>query len=90
MYYVYFLQSKHSPEVTYVGFTRDLKNRLIQHNNLESISTKKNAPWELVYYEDFKSKEDAAKRERMLKYDGKAKTLLKKRIENCLSLKGAA
>ncbi|MEK9206889.1 MAG: GIY-YIG nuclease family protein [Patescibacteria group bacterium] len=89
MYYVYFLNSKKS-DATYVGFTRDLKLRLSKHNNGLSLSTKNSAPWELIYYEAYKSKEDARRRERMLKYDGRAKAMLKKRIEDSLSKKGAA
>lgn len=89
MYYVYFLKSKNS-EATYIGFTTNLRLRIAQHNNRLSFSTKNNAPWELVYYEAFRSKIDAMERERMLKYDGKAKTMLKKRIVESLNQKGAA
>lgn len=89
MYYVYFLKSKTS-ENNYIGFTSNLKARFGQHNKKLNISTKFYAPWELIYYEAFKSKSDALRRERMLKYDGKAKIMLKKRISKSLLEKGAA
>jgi len=89
MYYVYFLQSKKS-EATYIGFTGNLKLRLIQHNEGLSYSTKNSTPWELIYYEAYKSRKDAMRRERMLKYDGRAKVMLNKKIEDSLCKKSAA
>ena len=50
-------------------------------------NTRKYLPWALVYYESFHSLEDAKKREKALKYFGKAYAQLKSRIMN--SLKGA-
>ena len=89
MHYVYFLKSKKSKE-TYIGFTSNLKLRLNQHNEGMSSSTKNGVPWELVYYEAYRNINDARRRERMLKYDGRGKAMLKKRIEQSLSQKGAA
>jgi putative endonuclease len=79
MYYVYLLRSKTSDNL-YFGYTSDLKKRLEQHNKGLSLSTKKDAPWELVYYEAFKDQELAKGRERNLKYFGKAYGQLKRRI----------
>jgi predicted GIY-YIG superfamily endonuclease len=42
-------------------------------------------PIELVYYEAYKSKEDAKNREKQLKRYGNALLFLKKRTKNCLS-----
>ncbi len=42
-------------------------------------------PIELVYYEAYKSKEDAKNREKQLKRYGNALLFLKKRIKDCLS-----
>lgn len=64
----------------YIGYTNDLKKRLGQHNKGLSISTKLDAPWEVVYYEAFKGQELAKAREYNLKYFGKAYGQLKRRI----------
>ena len=61
-YYVYVLKSiNHS--FIYIGFTENLKNRIIQHNNKEEQSTKAYAPFELIHYEAYRSEKDAKRRE---------------------------
>ncbi len=87
MYYVYLLRSKKFKTI-YIGYSSDLKKRLLLHNSGRVVSTKDGKPWELMYYEAYKAKEDATNREKSLKYDGKSRTWLKKR--NALGLKGAA
>ena len=51
----------------YIGFTSDLKRRMIEHQTGESKSTKHRRPLELVYYEACRSRLDAMKREKYLK-----------------------
>jgi putative endonuclease len=80
MYYVYVLKSsKHGK--FYKGCTSDLKNRLLEHNNAKTQSTKSGIPWELVYYEAFVSKKSALVEEKFLK-SGKGKERLKYLLEN--------
>ena len=83
MFYVYLLKSKkdNSP---YIGYTNDLKRRFVEHNNRENRSTKHKAPFELVYYEAYKSKADAKYRESQLKRFGQAKKALWERLKNSL------
>ncbi len=83
MYYVYVLKSKKNGEI-YVGFTKDLKRRLSEHNKGLSFSTKRYIPWELIYYEACKSEVDAKTREFRLKYHGRALAQLKRRIKESL------
>ncbi len=62
MYYLYVLQSidrKHF----YIGSSSDLVQRLKKHNNGSSKATKPYRPWEMIYQEEFFTKEDAAKSE---------------------------
>lgn len=47
MFYVYILQSINFPEHFYVGCTNDLKRRLKEHNNGNSVHTNKFKPWDL-------------------------------------------
>ena len=69
MYYVYVLKIKYGK--LYIGYTGDLRRRLKEH--------KTKIP-ELIYYEAYKNKEDATKRERQLKHYKSAWGYLKKRI----------
>ncbi len=75
----------------YIGYTDNLKVRLEKHNKCLVKSTKRYSPWELVYYEAYKSRYDALRREKALKYFGKAYGQLKNRIKGSLDLdiKGA-
>ena len=66
MYYVYVLKSMKDNKL-YIGYTGDLKRRVNEHNNGESISTKSRRPLKLIYYEACLSKKDALHREKYLK-----------------------
>ena len=79
MFYVYLLQSKKNLEF-YVGFSPDLRQRVLKHNAGQVQSTKRHMPWELIYYEAYKSKDDAIKREQHLKYFAKGFAMLKRRV----------
>jgi len=50
MYYVYLLKSQSHPKQPYVGSTRDLRQRLKEHNEGRSPHTAKFRPWILVAY----------------------------------------
>lgn len=79
MFYVYVLQSK-KDEKLYVGYTNDLRRRIREHDSGLNSSTKPRRPLELIYYEAYKSREDAEHREEMLKLFGRAFGGLKRRI----------
>jgi putative endonuclease len=82
-YHVYLLKSQ-KKDIFYIGYTKDIKQRLSEHNSGLIGYTKKYVPWNLVYYETFFALEDAKKREKSLKYFGKAYTQLKFRIKDSL------
>lgn len=84
MFYVYMLESKQDKS-TYVGYTNDLRRRLIEHNTGKNRSTKYKAPYEVVYYEAFKDKDDAKEREQHLKLYGRTLRELKKRLQRSLA-----
>ncbi len=67
MFYVYYLRSKAFPNKTYVGFTSDLKQRLLDHNAGKSVYTKLLKPWALVGFLGFDQEAKAAKFEGYLK-----------------------
>ena len=78
-YYVYLLRSSKTQWI-YIGCTNDLKNRLKEHNEGKVYSTKRMLPVELIYYEAFKSKDIAYKREKNLKFYGSGLAGLKLRL----------
>jgi putative endonuclease len=66
MFYVYVLNSFKDTQL-YIGYTRDLKRRIEEHNNGKSVSTKNRRPLKLVYYEACLNQKDAMHREKYLK-----------------------
>jgi len=69
MFYVYII--KQPKGNLYIGYTADLRKRIKKHQ--ASLP-------DLVYYEAYKAKEDATRRERQLKKYKSAWGQLKKRI----------
>jgi len=67
MFFVYILQSKKCRRF-YIGVTQDLKQRIENHNNGYTKSTKPYKPWKLIYNEKYESKYKAYKREYHLKH----------------------
>jgi len=84
MYYVYVLKSKKDKQL-YIGYTSNLKERLKQHNEKKTYSTRQRIPFKLAYYEAFSAQKDALIREKQLKQFKSAYGQLKKRIANSLN-----
>ena len=78
MWYVYCLENK-SKNYLYVGSTKNLKRRVMEHNNGLSKSTKPFLPLQLTTYIAVSSERHARKLEKYFK-TGSGKTILKKRI----------
>ena len=69
-YFVYVIGSlKNSKPSTYVGWTKDLNERLRKHNSGKGAKSTKGRKWKIIYHEIFNSKEKALKREYYLKKD---------------------
>ena len=83
MFYVYILKSKKDNQL-YIGYTNDLRRRIKEHEVGENQSTKSRRPLKLVYYEAYRSKDDAMKREKMLKLQGRTLGGLKRRLRDSL------
>ena len=83
MYYTYILQSLKN-EKLYVGYTKDLRRRFLEHNNKQGGSyTKSNAPFKIIFYEAYLNREDAVGAERFFK-TGYGREVLKSKIKNYL------
>ena len=74
-FYVYMLKSKSIKPVTYVGYTKNLRKRIILHNSGKGAKFTRGRKWKLIYKEIFKSKKEAISREYYIKNN---KTLRKK------------
>jgi len=67
MFAVYVLYSPSFKQI-YIGFTSDLENRLLSHNELATKGhTNKYRPWVIAHTEDYETKTEAIKRENYLK-----------------------
>lgn len=84
MFYVYIIKSKKYKNL-YIGCTGNLVKRIDEHNKNNNTSTKNKGPFELIYFEGYKSKEDAFHREHNLKLRAQALTGLKRRLSKSLS-----
>ncbi|MBV8661181.1 MAG: GIY-YIG nuclease family protein [Candidatus Dependentiae bacterium] len=67
MYHVYILRSINYPELTYVGYTLNIQERLKTHNAGGSIHTATHKPWELVMFLTFHDEKRAREFEHYLK-----------------------
>jgi putative endonuclease len=66
MHFVYVLYSAKFDR-SYVGMTKNVKQRLSQHNSGMNTSTKAFVPWEVVHVEIYETQIEARDREKYLK-----------------------
>ena len=75
-FYVYMLKSiRYGFNKTYVGYTKDINNRLIKHNSNKGAKSTKGHKWILIYKKRFKSKSEAMSYEYKLKKNKKKKVI---------------
>jgi putative endonuclease len=74
-YFVYAIKSRVNDRI-YVGISKDLKRRLIEHNKGYTRSTKAFIPWKIIYQKYCGSRKEARKEEKRLK-SGAGKEFLK-------------
>jgi len=85
-YYVYLLENL-DDKSWYIGFTRNLKRRLLNHQSGQGgRTTKLKKHWHLIYFEGYLVKEDALGRERFLK-SGSGYKYLRKQLTHYLPAK---
>ena len=78
-YCVYMLKSLGKKTVTYVGYTKNLKERLHKHNSGKGAKFTRGRKWVLVYKEKFKSKKEAISREYYIKNNRLVRNNIKKK-----------
>ena len=79
MHFVYLIitKNKHNA-VSYVGYTNNLKKRILCHNTGKGAKFTKGRKWNLIYFREYKSKNIALKEE----YKLKKNYGLRKKIKN--------
>ncbi len=80
-YYVYMLKSKGTNSVTYVGYTKNIKDRIMLHNAGKGAKFTRGRKWKLIYKEYFKSKNKAISREYYIKRNRTLRNYIKNNIK---------
>ncbi len=77
-YYVYILINiNNSTNQTYVGYTKNLSNRLKLHNTSRGAKFTRGRLWKIIYKKSYKTKSLAMKNEFRLKNDKKKRKIIK-------------
>jgi putative endonuclease len=66
MHFTYIIESE-TTQKWYYGSTSDLTQRLENHNNGLTISTRNRGPWRFIFVRPFETKKEAAEFEQYLK-----------------------
>ena len=66
--------------VSYVGYTNNLKKRLILHNSSKGAKFTKGKTWKLIYSKKYYDKSEAMREEYKLKKDYNKRKILKKKF----------
>ena len=85
-FYVYMLVSKGDKPVSYVGYTRNLKNRIKLHNTGKGAKFTRGRKWKLIYKEKFASKNKAISREYYIKKNRTIRNKIKNENFNSVTL----
>ena len=85
-YYVYMLKSKSIKPITYVGYTKDLKERINLHNSGKGAKFTRGKKWTLIYKETYKSKKEAISREYYIKKNRSFRNKIKNEYFNSTTL----
>ncbi len=78
-YYVYMLKSIEKKSVTYVGYTKNLSNRIRLHNLGKGAKFTRGRKWRLIYKEKHTTKKQAILREYYIKKNRTLRNLIKKK-----------
>ncbi|MBC8374505.1 MAG: GIY-YIG nuclease family protein [FCB group bacterium] len=84
----WFVYVIHSDEgLNYVGMTKNIKRRIMQHNTGTNKWTRRGSGWKLIYHESFDSTDEARAREKYFKNNA-GREWLKRRgyLWSCLYL----
>jgi putative endonuclease len=75
------LKSQNKKSVTYVGYTKDLQNRIRLHNTGKGAKFTRGRKWKLIYKEKHETKSKAISREYYIKKNRLIRNILKKKVK---------
>ena len=78
-FYTYILKSLKDKKTTYVGYTKNIKNRLKLHNCGKGAQYTRGRKCILIYKEKFKTKNEAMSREYIIKNNRKIRNFIIKK-----------
>ena len=76
-YYVYMLKSISKKPVTYVGYTKNLSNRIRLHNSSKGAKFTRGRQWRVIYKEKHATKNQAISREYYIKRNRTLRNIIK-------------
>ena len=76
-YYVYMLKSISKKPVTYVGYTKNLSNRIRLHNSSQGAKFTRGRQWRVIYKEKHATKNQAISREYYIKRNRTLRNIIK-------------
>ena len=81
-FYVYLIVAKiNKKNISYVGYTNNLKKRLKLHNSSKGAKFTRGKKWKMIYFKNYKSKKIAMSEEYKLKKNYKLRKKIKQGIE---------
>ena len=80
-FFVYLIiNTKDNRSTSYVGYTKNLKNRLLLHNSSKGAKFTRGRKWTLIYKRCYKTKSLAMKKEYLLKKNTIKRNIIKKKF----------
>ena len=77
-FFVYMILSKQNDKwISYVGYTNNIRNRILLHNSSKGAKFTKGKKWQLIYFKKYHNKVDAMKNEYKLKKNYKLRSKIK-------------
>ena len=77
-FFVYMILSRQKDKwISYVGYTNNIRNRILLHNSSKGAKFTKGKEWRLIYFKKYRNKLDAMKNEYKLKKDNKLRKKIK-------------
>ena len=77
-FFVYMILSKQKDKwISYVGYTKNIRNRILLHNSSKGAKFTKGKVWKLIYLKRYQNKLDAMKNEYKLKKNYKLRKKIK-------------
>ena len=80
-FYVYMLKSVEKKPVTYIGYTKNLINRIKLHNSGKGAKFTRGRKWKLIYKEKCSTKNQAILREYYIKTNRVLRNIIKNRTK---------